>query len=106
MNETNDCLSQLPQKKNINHYLRKWYYGFLYWMYLYIWCRYCYRHVMKLMHKFNLHHTTVLMPSTVVMPYEKENVDFSQIGDKVLKKKHLWCQWCGLRGDVLEYDNK
>ena len=95
MNETNCCL---PKKKTLNHYLRKWYYGALYWMYLYIWLRYCYRHVMKLMHKFNLHHTTV------VMPLEKENYNASIIGGDVkCKTRHLWCQWCGLRGDVLEY---
>lgn len=98
MDETKDAL---PQKKTLSHYLRKWYYGFLYWIHLYIWCRYCYRHIMTLIHKFNLHYTTV------VMPYEKEEVNTNQIGaDVKYKKQHLWCQWCGLRGDVLKFDKK
>ena len=93
----NECVDALPQKKTISHYLRKWYYGILDWMYLYIWCRYCYRHVMKLMHRFNLHYTHV------VMPFEKEQFT-SPIGDVKGIKQHLHCRWCGLRGDVLKFD--
>ena len=56
---------------------------------------------MALIHKFNLHYTTV------VMPYEKEEVYTNQIGaDVKFKKQHLWCQWCGLRGDILKFDKK
>jgi hypothetical protein len=88
----------LPQKKTINHYLRKWYYGILYWVRLHIWYRYCYRHVMKLLHKFNLHYTTV------VMPFEKDDVFVPSAfsSDRKYKKQQLWCQWCGLRGDILK----
>ncbi len=93
MNEAKDAL---PQKKTLSYYLRKWYYGFLYWMYLYIWCRYCYSYIMKLMHKFNLHYTTV------VEPYQKVEVD-ATFGDVKGRKQHLWCQWCGLRGDVIKF---
>ncbi len=100
MTDMNETADSLPQKKTIRHYLRKWYYGFLFWVYLYIWCRYCYSHIMKLMHKFNLHYTTV------VMPYEKEDFNASIIGDVRLKRKQLHCRWCGLRGDVLEYKTK
>lgn len=98
MTETN---ASLPQEKTINHYLRKWYYGVLYWMYVYIWCRYCYRHIMKLMHKFNLHYTRV------VTPLEKEEVSMSSsVSDIKIKKQHLHCSWCGLRGEVLKYEHK
>jgi hypothetical protein len=55
---------------------------------------------MKLMHKFNLHYTTI------VMPYEKEEFNASLIGDIKGRKEHLWCQWCGLRGDVIKFDKK
>jgi len=54
-----------------------------------------------LMHKFNLHYTTV------VMPYEKEDFNASIIGGDVKgKKQHLRCQWCGLSGDVLKFNKK
>lgn len=55
---------------------------------------------MKLMHKFNLHYTNV------VMPYEEEDFNASILGDVRLKRKRLHCSWCGLRGDVLEYKTK
>jgi hypothetical protein len=103
MNETNDesPMCALPRNKTLNFYMRKWYFGVLYWIYLYIWCRYCYRHIMRLMHKFNLHYTKV------VMPYEKEDFSVTVIGVDIKgKKQQLWCQWCGLRGDVIKYDLK
>lgn len=98
---TTETNASLPQEKTMTHYLRKWYYGVLYWMYVYIWCRYCYRHIMKLMHKFNLHYTRV------VMPFEKEEVVTENIlGNIRIKKQHLHCSWCGLRGEVLKYEHK
>lgn len=97
MTDMNETADSLPQKKTIRHYLRKWYYGFLFRVYLYIWCRYCYSYIMKLMHKFNLHYTTV------VEPYQKVEVD-ATFGDVKGRKQHLWCQWCGLRGDVIKFD--
>ena len=99
MTDMNETADSLPQKKTISHYYRKWKLSIYFWLYLNIWCRYCYSHIMKLMHKFNLHYTTV------VMPYEKEDFNASIIGEDIKgKKQHLWCQWCGLRGDVIKFD--
>ena len=56
------------------------------WLYLNIWCRHCYRHVMKLMHRFNLHYA----PPTPLNP-------------KYGEIQH-WCQWCGLRGSTYKPD--
>lgn len=50
------------------------------WAYLYIWCRYCYRHVMKFAHRFNWHYAPV-----------------SIMTQGAVHRDH-WCQWCGLRG--------
>jgi len=88
----------MTEKKTLNHYLRKYYYGLLYWMFLNIWCRYFYRHVMKIMHKFNLHYTVEAMPHEII--------DTAISCGKLMKKRHLWCQWRGLRGDVLKFENE
>lgn len=56
------------------------------WMYLHIWCRYCYRSAMRLLHRFNLHYA----PPSVLSP---------EYGIR----EH-WCQWCGLRGKTFSYD--
>lgn len=50
--------------------------------------RYAYRHVSRLLHKFNLHYMTV-------MPHIP--------GDNPREVNH-WCQWCGLRGKTYTYD--
>ncbi len=56
------------------------------WIFLNIWCRHCYRHVMRLMHKFNLHYAP---------PARFDG----QYGDQ-----HHWCEWCGLRGKSFRVD--
>ena len=95
MEECKEAITQKETiKETISHYVRKWFYGALLWMYLYIWCRYCYRHEMRLMHKFNLHHTSVV---NIV----EETNDLT--GKH--QRKHLWCQWCGLRGDILKFNH-
>jgi len=38
------------------------------------------------------------------MPHEI--VDTAISCGKLMKKRHLWCQWCGLRGDVLKFENE
>jgi hypothetical protein len=53
------------------------------WLFLNIWCRHCYRPVMRLMHRFNLHYA----PPSPMSP---------QFG-----RRDHWCQWCGLRGESL-----
>lgn len=82
----NCCINEKPK---FTDYLKRYYYSFWLWVYLYIWCRYCYRHVMKLLHKFNLHYAP---PTPITMDEE----------GKELKYSHHWCQWCGLRGDILK----
>lgn len=55
------------------------------WLYLKIWCRIMYRHVMRLIHKFGLHYAP------------------AQKGTKSGEREH-WCEWCGLRGKSWVYD--
>lgn len=50
------------------------------WLFLNVWCRHMYRHVMRAIHRFDLHHA----PSNIFAP---------QYGER-----NHWCQWCGLRG--------
>lgn len=56
------------------------------WIFLNIWCKHMYRHVMRIMHKFNLHYA----------PPNPLNPEFGEINH--------WCQWCGLRGSTYKYD--
>ncbi len=49
-----------------------------------LWWRYLYRPLMKLAHRYNWHYTHTMYLD----------------GDKI-----LWCQWCGLRGKAIDYDN-
>ena len=74
-----------PEKITFKDHFKKHYYSFLLWVYLYIWCRYCYRHVMRLLHKFNLHYA----PPIFMEKFEQNN-----------PYREHWCKWCGLRGDV------
>lgn len=97
------AVNSFSKNNSINYYLRKWYYGCVYWIYLHIWCRYCYRHVMRLLHKFNLHYTTVY----IIKNDDKDYIipsKYECLSDKS-EKQHLWCQWCGLRGDVIKHNN-
>ena len=86
MNETEQCCNATagPGYKpglfiRTKHRLQRW-------AYLNIWCRHFYRPVMRLMHRFNLHHAP---PSQLSPPYGKRD---------------HWCQWCGLRGHTWTYD--
>lgn len=56
------------------------------WLYLNIWCKHLYRHVMRLMHRFDLHYCP---------PYNRN-----------YGKREHWCQWCGLRGNTWVIDTK
>lgn len=56
------------------------------WLYLYLWCRYLYRPAMRLAHRYNWHYAP---PNT-----------FDLYGGE----RNHWCQWCGLRGKTLGYD--
>jgi len=54
------------------------------WLFLYIWCRYFYRHVMRLAHRYNWHYAPPIYPE----------------GDT-----QLWCQWCGFRMTIKHSDD-
>jgi hypothetical protein len=56
------------------------------WLYLNIWCRHGYRHVMRLLHRFNLHYA----PPSPMSP--------------IYGQRDHWCQWCGLRGHTWKLD--
>lgn len=56
-----------------------------YWIYLNVWCRFLYRPVSRIMHRFHLHYAP---PSELI----------SQRG-----RRDHWCQWCGLRGHTIVY---
>jgi hypothetical protein len=79
-----------PKKITFKDHFKKYYYSFLLWVYVYIWCRYCYGHVMRLLHKFNLHYAPPVYMDPFFMKKSEQNNPY---------KQH-WCQWCGLRGDV------
>ena len=76
--ETNMVCTAEPTKKPsmANRIVRK----VRRWIFLNIWCRYCYRFAMRLLHRFNLHYAP---PSPLSPKYGARN---------------HWCQWCGLRG--------
>ena len=57
------------------------------WMFLNIWCRHCYRHVMRMLHRFDLHHAP---PNRLI--------------DGKYGEQNHWCQWCGLRGKTWKHD--
>lgn len=82
--EENCCISE-PSK--LSDYIRRYYYSFWFWIYVNVWCRHFYRHVMRLLHKFNLHYAP-----PIFMEKFEPNKPYRQ----------HWCQWCGLRGDVVK----
>jgi hypothetical protein len=57
------------------------------WAFLNIWCRHCYRHVMRMLHRFDLHHAP---PNRLI--------------DGKYGEQNHWCQWCGLRGKTWKHD--
>lgn len=66
--------------------VRRFWNGLCRWCFLKIWCRHCYRHVMRLLHCFNLHYA----PPSMMSP-------------RYGQRDH-WCQWCGLRGHTWTHD--
>lgn len=46
------------------------------WLYLYVWCRYLYRPVMRFSHRYNWHYMPLSYP-------ERDTI--------------AWCHWCGIR---------
>lgn len=85
VSEPEECACQNTNKHKISIF-RKYYNKIKYWLFLEIWCRHCYRHVMRLMHRFNIHYAP---PSPLAPDYGERD---------------HWCQWCGLRGTTWKYD--
>lgn len=75
--ETDCCRNTIPQKDTIG--IKRTWYKLKLWIYLNVWCRHLYARVMKFIHKFNIHQTTI---NPLSEPGEEDH----------------WCQWCGLRG--------
>lgn len=73
-----------------NRMVRKSWNGLCRWVFLNIWCRHCYRPVMRLLHRFNLHYA----PPIMLSPHH---------GQEYGQRDH-WCQWCGLRGQTWKHD--
>jgi hypothetical protein len=89
MEEENQCCGVVvcgDEKRSLNRVGRQLWNGICRWIFLYIWCRYCYRRVMRFIHRFNIHYA----PPTIMSP-------------KYGKRDH-WCQWCGLRGNTWTHD--
>ena len=85
--EENCCINEPPK---LSDHIRRYYYSFWIWVYINIWCKHFYRHVMRLLHKFNLHYAPPVYMDPFFMKKSEQNNPYRQ----------HWCQWCGLRGDV------
>ena len=88
-----ECKAAISQEKTIKTRIKSVYNFIKRKLYLYIWLSYFYRPIMRLMHKFNLHYTTVI---------DIYEIDEQELFGQHYVTKHLWCQWCGLRGKVHE----
>ena len=92
MNEENQCCDACgvgtgeAKGSSLDRMVRRFWAGLCRWCFLNIWCRHCYRHVMRLLHRFNLHYA----PPSMMSP---------QYG-----QRDHWCQWCGLRGHTWRHD--
>lgn len=92
MNEENQCCDACAVKtgeakgSSLDRMVRRFWNGLCRWCFLNIWCRHCYRHVMRMLHRFNLHYA----PPSMMSP-------------RYGQRDH-WCQWCGLRGHTWTHD--
>lgn len=98
----NDPQCSASEKKTMRHYLRKWRGELWYWLFLNIWCRHCYRHVMKFAHRFNWHH----MERTPILDETSTSPDKGLLGYLAYRKRYLRCSWCGVSGYVLKTDHE
>jgi hypothetical protein len=98
----NDPQYLVPEKKTMSHYLRKWRGELWYWLFLNIWCRHCYRHVMKFAHRFNWHY----MERTPILDETSTSSDKGLLGYLTYRKRYLRCSWCGVSGYVLKADHE
>lgn len=86
MNDMNDCCVAENREPSWRTKLRGAKHTVQHWLFLNIWCRYFYRHVMRTLHRFNLHYAP---PNEFEPKYGEHN---------------HWCQWCGLRGKTFTFD--
>lgn len=81
------CVNETGKMKK--NYIKTFKNKISYFLFLNVWCRFCYRPCMKILHKFNLHY----MPPSPMDKYKK----FGKIYHK--------CDWCGLSGYTIRYEN-
>lgn len=82
-----DSTSSEPAKpRSLQRVVRRWVWEQI----LTLFRRHLYRHVMRVAHRYNWHYA----PPRGLME-----------GEKYDGHKHHWCQWCGLRGDTLDYEH-
>ena len=88
MDKENQCCYVGTDENNhsFKRMIRRFWNKICRWMFLYIWCSYFYRPIMRFIHRFNLHYA----PPTMMSP-------------KYGKREH-WCEWCGLRGNAWKFD--
>ena len=91
----NQCCdaSAEPKRNSFRYAVRRFRHGVSRWVFLYIYCRYCYRPLMRLLHSVNLHYAP-----------PRERMD----GEQPDGNLNHWCQWCGLRGTTIDrkyYEN-
>jgi hypothetical protein len=83
MNEDRACAAiKLSRWQRSSVYVHKLVRRLRRWIFINVWCLHLYRPAMRLMHRYNLHYAPATLVST-------------RYG-----KRDLWCQWCGLRGNV------
>jgi hypothetical protein len=88
MNEENQGCAACAVGTLVERTVRRFRSRLFRWVLLNIWYRHCYRPVMRLLHRFNLHYA----PPDVINP-------------KYGQRDH-WCKWCGLRGHTWTHDPK
>lgn len=88
MNQEHACCQALPEKPSLRRFLKRYWGAVKTWLYLNIWCRYCYRHVMRFAHRYNWHYA----PPGYLRDTPNQN--------------NHWCQWCGLRGTTYTNNDK
>lgn len=80
------CASEPAKPRSLQRVVRRWVWEQI----LTLFRCHLYRHVMRVAHRYNWHYA----PPRGLME-----------GEKYDGHKHHWCQWCGLRGDTLDYEH-
>lgn len=102
MNQETVCQCSVPENRSTWNIARRCWGDVKMWLYLNIWCRYCYRHVMRFAHRYNWHYAP---PQNLIASHTSINIDFYGIQSSTTEQYH-WCQWCGLRGTTYKCVSK